>query len=105
MQLGPDAAAYVPLRVPVIEPVAATVAVPVVTSATPPPVVMSENEKFEKVIIWAEIVPLTVGGTTWANSCTLNAAPVRETFVTYLSTRVSDGRFAEQVDDAVIVKS
>ena len=69
---------YVPLRVPVIEPSAATLAVPVATSATPFAVVISLNEKFEKVTVWPETVPVTVTEfrITCANSCTWTAAPV-----------------------------
>ena len=42
-----------------IVPSLSTLAVPVATIATPPPVLISLNEKFEKVIVCPETVPVT----------------------------------------------
>jgi hypothetical protein len=49
LHLVVDGVWCVPLRVPVIEPSAATMAVPVETSAMPFAVVISLNEKLEKL--------------------------------------------------------
>ena len=106
MQLDPDDVWYVPLSVPVIDnPLAATLALPDAASAAPRPIVWV-NEKVGKLTVWPETLPENVvDGTpgTWATSSTWTAAPVWATVARNSSARVSDGRFAEQVDDAVRV--
>ena len=86
-------------------PLAATVALPDAVSAAPRPMVWV-NEKLGMFTVWPETVPENViSGTpgTWAMSFTWIAAPDCVISERKSSARVSFGKFAEQVDEAVIV--
>ena len=86
-------------------PLAATLALPDAASAAPRPIVWV-NEKLGKLTVWPETVPENVtSGTpgTWAMSFTWTAEPVWVISARKSSARVSVGKFAEHVDEAVMV--
>jgi hypothetical protein len=102
LQLDPDGVWYVPLRVPVIDPFAPTMALPDAASEAPPPIV-SLNEKLGKLTVWPATVPETVRvPPPWAKSSTWIAGPVCVIVAMKRRVRVSDGKLAEQVDDAMM---
>ena len=104
MQLNPDGVWNVPLRVPVIfSPPVATLPVADATSAAPRPI-SAVNGKLAKVTAWPATVPETVpdgAPGAWARRFTWTAEPVCVTVAK--KPRIGNGKFAAQVDAAVIV--